>query len=258
MGVSLKKIASHGRNGDTEAIHVNKREIPLVDAFLRALGGAGTRNPDDGGLEYFGAEGGMGAHGRTDAARSGSSRTGSGRADRDQQNNTVADAAQSAMAGHTTASAGNGPVDNGAWTSGPVDPNAPPGGGTFTSNTYSPGAVGNFPDANAAAVADMLSNAIPGVGALNTAYKGANAVANGKDPLSSSSFGPLGDALGADAGPQRGWAPDRNHGQVSSFGSNGSAQGSPLRALRLVTGAQDPSLVAALTPSRTYSSSGVV
>jgi hypothetical protein len=163
--------------------------------------------------------------------------------------------------GTSTSSTGHGPSkgdaggDDTTWGS---DGNLIPGGGTFTSNTYSPGAVGNFPDANAAAVADMLSNAIPGVGALNTAYKGANAVANGKDPLSAGSFGPLGDALGADAGPQRGWAPDRNHGNVSSFGSNGSAQGSPLRALRLVTGGQNPALVAALTPSRTYSSSGVV
>jgi hypothetical protein len=265
MGVSLKNFASHGRNGDTEAIHVNKREIPAVDLFLRALGGAGTRNPTDGGLEYYTesrdrqdtvgggnrqATGGPGAGGRT----------GSGRTDRDQQSNRVADAAQSAAnvnGGRTEASGGNGPGVDGSWSSGAPAPDAPPGpgGGTYTSWSNSPGAVENHPDANAAAVADMLSNAVPGVGALNTTYK-AGKLATGDGDLSANNFGPLGDALGANAGPQRGWAPDRSHGAVNPFSSQGSAQGSPLRHLRIISALANPLDPAAFT--KTYSSSSVV
>lgn len=88
---------------------------------------------------------------------------------------------------------------------------SPLGGGTTTSWNYSPGAVQNFPDANAAAVADQLSSAIPGVGAANSVYKGGKMLA-GED----STFGPLGDMLGADAGPQKGWQPDRTRGEPAN------------------------------------------
>lgn len=84
-----------------------------------------------------------------------------------------------------------------------------PGGGTTTSPNYTPGAVENHPDANLAAVADMLSSALPGMGLTNTAYKAEKALTDDSDPLSANNMGPIGDAFGGDAGPQKGWQPDR-------------------------------------------------
>jgi hypothetical protein len=45
---ALEIIRKQGRNGDTELAHVNPRE----KAILKALGGAGTRNPRTGLLQY--------------------------------------------------------------------------------------------------------------------------------------------------------------------------------------------------------------
>lgn len=159
------------------------------------------------------------------------------RKDRDQQSNTTGDRAQSAMGGGRTgvgagtqAMSGNtatitrgrpalptGPntkvtqgkqapatPDRNVTLDSHGDPTHQSLGGTSTTDQYVPGAVENHPYANAAAVADMLTGAVPIAGALSTAYKGAKAL-TGED----ATFGPLGDALGADAGPQRGWQPDR-------------------------------------------------
>lgn len=240
MGVSLKNIASHGRNGDTEAIHVNKREIPLVDAFLRALGGSGTRNPEDGNLEYFGNEGGgrgytggggFGKDGRT---------AGAGRADRDQQNASTPDAAQRSM----TVS----------------DKTSNPGGGTFTSRSYTPGAVPNVPDASLGQIAGMFTSAVPG-GLLNSVPDAVDAVSGGNvnSVGTGGAVGRMIDSMtGEKPGEQNGWASDRDHGIANGIGGpqgDGVWTSSPLRALRLVTGTAAPAPNPVRT--KTYSSLAV-
>jgi hypothetical protein len=101
-----------------------------------------------------------------------------------------------------------------------------PGGGTTTSWNQSPGATGNFPDANAAAVVDMLSSAIPGVGLANSVYKGGKLL-NGGGLSAAGSMGPIGDMFGGDPGKQRGYQPDRFKGKasLSNVGDPGSASG---------------------------------
>lgn len=164
-----------------------------------------------------------------------------GRKDRDQQSNTTGDRAQSAMGGGGSTRTGVGagtqamsgdaatitrgqPAPSGPnikTTEGKQAPFSPDrgvtldskgdvtriGGGTTVSPNYTPGAVENRPYANPAAVADLLSNAIPGVGLSNSTYKAAKLL-SGDD----TTFGPLGDMLGADEGPQQGWQPDRTRG----------------------------------------------
>lgn len=48
-GNALARLAAKGRFGDTELVHVNKREA----ALLKALGGSGTVNPKTGFREFF-------------------------------------------------------------------------------------------------------------------------------------------------------------------------------------------------------------
>lgn len=103
------------------------------------------------------------------------------------------------------------------------------GGGTTTQQAYTPGAVPNFPDANTAAVVDQLSNAIPGVGLSNSVYKAGKLVA-GED----TTFGPLGDALGADTGVQSGWQPDRTRGMDGGPQNDGQPSLAP--ASRAIVG----------------------
>lgn len=111
---------------------------------------------------------------------------------------------------------------------------ARPGGGTTTQYGYVPGAVPNFPNANAAAVLDQLSGALPGVGTANSVYKGAKAVM-GED----STFGPLGDMLGADTGPQAGYQPDRDRNTNGGPASDG---GMLTPASRAIVGDDDGAL----------------
>ena len=49
IDAAMEMLRSAGRNGDTELAHVNPRE----KAILKALGGAGSRNPRTGLREYF-------------------------------------------------------------------------------------------------------------------------------------------------------------------------------------------------------------
>jgi hypothetical protein len=57
IDAAMEMLRSAGRNGDTELAHVNPRE----KAILKALGGAGSRNPRTGLREYFAdIDGGMG------------------------------------------------------------------------------------------------------------------------------------------------------------------------------------------------------
>ena len=58
---AMEILRKQGRNGDTELAHVNPRE----KALLKALGGAGSRNPRTGLREYFDGsmEGGFGSAG---------------------------------------------------------------------------------------------------------------------------------------------------------------------------------------------------
>lgn len=48
-----KELAKHGRYGDDRVVHVNAME----EAILKAMGGAGTRNPKTGLREYYETEG---------------------------------------------------------------------------------------------------------------------------------------------------------------------------------------------------------
>jgi len=59
IDAAMEMLRSKGRNGDTELAHVNPRE----KAILKALGGAGSRNPRTGLREYFDGsmEGGFGS-----------------------------------------------------------------------------------------------------------------------------------------------------------------------------------------------------
>ena len=52
-GNALARLAAKGRFGDTELVHVNKREA----ALLKALGGSGTVNPKTGFREFYDAPG---------------------------------------------------------------------------------------------------------------------------------------------------------------------------------------------------------
>jgi hypothetical protein len=49
IDAAMEMLRSKGRNGDTELAHVNPRE----KAILKALGGAGSRNPRTGLREYY-------------------------------------------------------------------------------------------------------------------------------------------------------------------------------------------------------------
>jgi hypothetical protein len=53
IDAAMEMLRSAGRNGDTELAHVNPRE----KAILKALGGAGSRNPRTGLREYFDGRG---------------------------------------------------------------------------------------------------------------------------------------------------------------------------------------------------------
>ncbi len=53
IDAAMEMLRSKGRNGDTELAHVNPRE----KAILKAMGGAGSRNPRTGLREYFNGEG---------------------------------------------------------------------------------------------------------------------------------------------------------------------------------------------------------
>ena len=66
---ALEIIRKQGRNGDTELAHVNPRE----KAILKALGGAGTRNPRTGLLQYevSGGNNSQGSSGNGDFGGSG-------------------------------------------------------------------------------------------------------------------------------------------------------------------------------------------
>ncbi len=55
-----KSAAKNGRYGDTEILHVSPREKAFVVPLLKAMGGAGTRNPKDGALEFYEDAGGSG------------------------------------------------------------------------------------------------------------------------------------------------------------------------------------------------------
>jgi hypothetical protein len=56
---AMEILRKQGRNGDTELAHVNPRE----KALLKALGGAGSRNPRTGLREYYDEGGGMSSEG---------------------------------------------------------------------------------------------------------------------------------------------------------------------------------------------------
>lgn len=53
------RLSEKGRNGDTILAHINPQEA----ALLKSLGGAGTRNPKTGLLEFYDSEPGMGSEG---------------------------------------------------------------------------------------------------------------------------------------------------------------------------------------------------
>jgi hypothetical protein len=251
---AAQRVATAGGVGsdgvkDTELIHVSKRELPIVDAVLKALGGAGTRNQSTGVRQYV------------------------ERADRDQQSNRTADRAQSAVGGGRNAAGGSRNVDltdqdilsKDGWGDG-TDPNGPtitrdsqggtsPGGGTFTSWDYSPGAVPNVPDASPGQLAGLFSSAVPVVGGLNNAASALEGLFSGNFS-SVSNGGPIGQAVdgafGTTPGKQRGWAPERSRGVANGVGGatgeRTMSSNSPLRALQLISD-QDPDAYAALLAS---------
>jgi hypothetical protein len=100
-------------------------------------------------------------------------------------------------------------------------PAGPPGGGSATTNTYEPGAVPNYPDADLATVVDVLASALPG-GLANAAP---GILASIEDP-SKPHPGALGQMLGANPGPQKGFARDRSRG-AGSFSPNDPRGDSP-------------------------------
>jgi hypothetical protein len=256
-------VASQGRDGDTELIHVNKHELPAVDNLLRALGGAGTINPRTGYPEYRPTGSWGGSDGRSPAssratggnpsARSGAA--GGGR------NSGLTDKDITSPDGW-----GDGTDPNGPTITRGGSPSSSPGGGTYTSFDYSPGAVPVVPDPSIGQLANMFTSAVPVAGVVNGVVQAADAVANGN--FSSPDGGPLGRAIdaafGSTPGAQTGWAPDRNHGVANA---TGGAQGdtrsskSPLAPLRLVP-TQEPDAYAALLASlqnpRVFSSSDPV
>jgi hypothetical protein len=244
------KVAAAGRNGDDTTIHVNSRtELPLIKDILPAF----TRNPSTGNLEFWASSDGnhmQGGGGSPGGSSGGSSRTGNN-GDGGSRGPISPGAALHGAGGNNIASGGS------------PKPGDTPGGGTYTSYDYSPGATPNFPDANTAAVVDnVFTSAVPVAGAVNTAVKAANTISSGD--LSKPANGLVGSVFGADPGPQRGWAPDRNHGVPNAVGgaNNGGVQAfSPLGALRYVP-IQDPdsynALLSSLKNPKTYSSSDAV
>jgi hypothetical protein len=248
LSAALNRVAQAGRVGadgvkDTRLAHIN----PAEDMLLRALDRGGSINPHTGLPEYI-----LGG-GRNTPAGAGSG------------------GARGVGGGRTSGGGGGnrGPISPGAalHAAGALgsignDPTrATPGGGTYTSYDYSPGATPNFPDANTAAVVDnVFASAVPVAGAVNTAVKAANTISSGD--FSKPSSGLVGSVFGADPGPQRGWAPDRNHGVPNAIGgAQGVQLSSPLGALRYVP-IQDPdsynALLASLNNPKTYSSSDAV
>jgi hypothetical protein len=177
----------------------------------------------------YGAEGGMGAAGRSDAARSGRSRTGSigggGTRTRSYEaTRTVNRIKDNPNAGTTTTAmhaaddrlglARSRPTGSaGGGDTNPFD--AKPKGGTYVSDEYTPGAVPNFPEADLPTVLDrIVVPAMPVLGPINTLYQGQKLLAGTDHP----ERGLVGDAFDADAGEQDGWAPDRNHGVPNAVG----------------------------------------
>lgn len=246
-------VARAGRYGDDAIIHLNRRtELPVVDAVLKALQGAGTRNPRTGEPEYWASSDGnhmQGGGGSPSAGGSASGKGSQGGSNGGARNNGLSD---------QDITSGTGWNDNssGATITRDRPPSTSPGGGTYTSFEYTPGAVPNVPDGvSPGQIAGTFSSAIPGVGAANGAATAVDGM-NGGD-FSSVDGGPLGrlvDAMfGASPGPQRGWAPDRDHGVANGLGgaSDGtevSSTNSPLRMLRMVP-TQQPDAYAALLAS---------
>lgn len=122
--------------------------------------------------------------------------------------------------GAATAGIGGG-VSAGAARGAGANVGAGKGTAGGTGKPYTPGAVGNYPDANAAAVVDTLLGAVPGYGATDTLYKGGKLLSGDAD-LNGPVSGMFGDMFGAEYGEQAGWSPDRYRGQDSLTGIGGS------------------------------------
>jgi hypothetical protein len=76
-GELARWLGKRGRYGDTLVAHISPSEARM----LKEHGGSGTRNPVTGLLEYFGAEGGAGSHGKSTADKGGGNSSGSGKDD---------------------------------------------------------------------------------------------------------------------------------------------------------------------------------
>ncbi|MDQ7246210.1 hypothetical protein [Dongia sedimenti] len=89
-----------------------------------------------------------------------------------------------------------------------------PGGGTTTQSAYTPGALGNFPNADIPTVVEkIVGPLVPGVGGMLGIAGAKQAI---EDPSKTTTV------LGGDPGPQRGWQPDRYRGSASLGGIGGS------------------------------------
>jgi hypothetical protein len=127
---ALEIIRKQGRNGDTELAHVNPRE----KAILKALGGAGTRNPRTGLLQYevSGGNNSQGSSGNGDFGGS--------------------------MGGYLESL--------GAPTSDPTTPNGPRASETLYGEEFGPTAPPNAVQTGASKIGEVLTDpdAIPGFG----------------------------------------------------------------------------------------------
>lgn len=112
-----KELAKHGRFGDTEVVHVNAME----KAILKAMGGAGSKNPKTGKREYYDASfsGGQEGSGQTGGNIGGASPSSGGNAERDQQERDIESLSDKIGTGELQ--------DLGTVTGGPTTGNGPPG-----------------------------------------------------------------------------------------------------------------------------------
>jgi hypothetical protein len=74
LKAAVREAAHRGRGDDTLIAHINPREA----ALLKRLGGAGTRNPETGALEFFDPRGAGGVGRNSDAQRAADARTAAG------------------------------------------------------------------------------------------------------------------------------------------------------------------------------------
>lgn len=214
---AAKAVAAAGRTGadgkkDTEIVHVNKDELPVVDRALRRYGGAGSRNPKTGAKEYVAAANtpgkgtsAGGLSGNTASGSSGGTRGGSGSKEQSipPTQASPTGSKENLGAAGATFGAGNTEPLGSAGNAGPVVP------GGRAPGEYKPGDVPAVKGADALGIGARIAGGIGGAvgSALGQGLTGQDPTEKmiGKEHFGTQvGFSGTGDETGARAGKTTG------------------------------------------------------